>query len=319
MKVAVTRRLFERQVDRLREKYELAVWDSDIPPSTGELATLLQGVDGALTLLTDKIDRELLDDMPSLKVVSNLAVGFDNIDIEAATKYRVAVCTTPDVLTDSTAEFTLALLFAASRRIIEGDLAARSGDWKTWYPMRFLGIDLRGETFGIIGMGRIGQRVAELVEGIGMNAIYYDPVVSDSRFQQCELDDLLSASQVVSLHAPLNALTHHLLDRDRIALMRDDAILINTARGRLIETEALVEALEQNRLQSVALDVTDPEPLPAGHPLYAFDNVIITPHIASATVTTRTEMARLAVDNLMAVLEGHDPPHCLNPEVLDGE
>lgn len=317
MKVAVTRRLFDEHVNRLRERYDVAYWESDLPPSPAELLELLQGADGALTLLTDRIDGDVLDQLPGLKVVSNLAVGFDNIDVGAATDRGVAVCTTPDVLTDATAEFALSLIFAAARQVVAGERAARGGDWLTWYPMRFLGIGLKGAHLGIVGLGRIGKRTAELAQAIGMRVSYYDPSAEDERFERQPLDELLASADIVSLHTPLLESTRGLINREHIGLMRDDAILVNTARGPIVDTAALVEALEQGKLRAVALDVTDPEPLPPDHALYGFDNVIITPHIASATEATRMEMARLAVDNVIAVLEGGEPPHCLNPEVLD--
>jgi glyoxylate reductase len=316
MNVAVTRRLFEDQIDRLRAVARVALWDSDLPPHRDELGLLLDGADGALTLLTDRIDAPLLDAVPVLRVVSNLAVGYDNIDVEAATARGVAVCTTPDVLTDTTAEFTLALIFAAARCVVAGDRAAREGDWHTWYPMRFLGLDLQGATIGIIGLGRIGLRVAELASAVGMRVLYSDPANRDERFTYAQIDDLLREADVVSLHTPLSDATHGLLSGERLALMRDDAILVNTARGAIVDTPALLAALEAGRFSAVALDVTDPEPLPAGHPLYGFERVIVTPHIASATVATRRKMASFAVDNLLAVLDGSEPPHCLNPEVL---
>ncbi len=316
MNIAVTRRLFPDQIARLRERYDVSEWDSDLPPSPDELLTLLEGATGALTLLTDRIDATVLVQVPRLRVVSNLAVGFDNIDVDAATAMGVAVCTTPDVLTDSTAEHTIALLFAAARHIVTSDRAARAGEWHTWYPMKFLGIDLVGKTIGIVGFGRIGQRVAEIASNIGMRVLVSDPRTVDTQHENVSLLDLLSMSDVVSLHMPFNSRTRHLIDADRLAAMKDDSILINTARGGVLDTDALVDSLAAGKFQAVALDVTDPEPLPAEHPLYQFDNVIITPHIASATVTTRREMTRLAVDNLIAVIEGFDPPHCLNPEVL---
>lgn len=319
MKIAVTRSLFPAEIDRLRERYEVVEWNSDLPPSPAELRTLLEGVTGALTLLTDRIDGALLDELPSLRVVSNLAVGFDNIDVNAATARCVAVCTTPDVLTNTTAEFTIALLFDAARRVSAGDRAARAGEWETWYPMRFLGMDLAGSTIGIIGFGRIGKRTAEIADALGMKVLVNDPVYEGGQFEAMPVEELLQQSDVVSLHTPLNAATRHLINAERLALMKDDAILINTSRGPVVDTDALVETVASGRLRAVALDVTDPEPLPNTHPLYQFDNVTITPHIASATVATRTEMAKLAVDNLIAVIEGGDPPNCLNPEVLNCE
>jgi glyoxylate reductase len=316
MNIAVTRRLFPEQIARLRERYDVSEWDSDLPPRPDELLALLDGATGALTLLTDRMDATVLDQLPQLRAVSNMAVGFDNIDVDAATALGIAVCTTPDVLTDSTAEHTIALLFAAARQVVASDRAARAGEWHTWYPMKFLGIDLLGATIGVVGFGRIGQRVAEIASNIGMRVIVSDPRTLDTDYENVELPELLSQSDVVSLHMPFNSHTRHLIDADRLEAMRDDAILINTARGGVIDTDALVATLTAGKLRAVALDVTDPEPLPADHALYQFDNVIITPHIASATVTTRREMTRLAVDNLIAVLEGFDPPHCLNPEVL---
>ncbi|MEZ4520032.1 MAG: D-glycerate dehydrogenase [Thermomicrobiales bacterium] len=316
MKIAVTRRLFEAEIERLEKRYDVELWDSDLPPSPDELLDLLDGAGGALTLLTDKIDGSVLDQRPDLRVVSNLAVGFDNIDVPAATERNVAVCTTPDVLTDTTAEYTIALIFAAAREVVAGERAARNGEWETWYPMRFLGLDLNGATLGVIGFGRIGQRVAELAAVLGMNVIVSDPNPVDTDFAVVSNTELIGRSDIISIHTPLTDETHHLIDARRFEQMKDDAILINTARGPVIDTDALVATLEAGKLRAVALDVTDPEPLPSNHKLYSFGNVIITPHIASATVATRTEMARLAVDNLIAVLEGTTPPNCLNPEVL---
>ena len=318
MKIAVTRELFEEQIDRLRRRFDVKLWRDDLPPGADELDELLEGVTGALTLLTERIDGELLDRHPSLRVVSNYAVGFDNIDVEAATARGVAICTTPDVLTNTTAEFTIALAFAAARNVAQADRAARAGDWKTWYPMRYLGIDLTGSTLGIVGLGRIGRRVAEIASAIGMDVITSDPGQTDARWENVGLLDLMGRSDIVSIHTPLNASTSRLIDKACIEAMADHAILINTARGGVVDTDALVEALSAGHLGAVALDVTDPEPLPSDHPLYTFDNVTITPHIASATVTSRVEMARLAVDNLIAILDGGDPPNCLNPEVLSG-
>ena len=317
MRIAVTRRIFDDQLARIAAAGELRLWDSDLPPSPEELLELLQGADGALTLLTDRIDGAVLDQWPNLKVVSNLAVGYDNIDVPAATARGVAVCTTPDVLTDTTAEFTIALIFAVARQIVPGAHIAWEGGWKTWYPMRFLGRDLAGATLGIVGLGRIGRRVAELGAAIGMQVIYADAFMDDDEFRQVELDELLRVADIISLHTPLTEETNGLISREALAAMKLDAILINTARGPVVDTVALVEALEAGKLTGgVGLDVTDPEPLPADHPLYAFERVTIVPHIASATHATRHEMARLATDNVLAVLQGTEPPNCLNPEVL---
>lgn len=318
MRIAVTRRIYADQLERIAAAGELRLWDSDLPPSPSELLELLQGAEGALTLLTDRIDGALLDVLPDLKVVSNLAVGHDNIDIPAATARGVAVCTTPDVLTDTTAEFTLALIFAVARQVVPAARAAWEGDWKTWYPMRFLGRDLAGATLGVIGLGRIGRTVAELGAALGMWVIYADAFMDDDELQQVELDELLRSADVISVHTPLTPETRGLIGRDALAAMKPDAILINTARGPVVDTDALVEALKAGKLSGgVGLDVTDPEPLAADHPLYSFERVTIVPHIASATHATRHEMARLATDNVLAVLNGTEPPNCLNPEVLN--
>lgn len=314
--VAVTRRIHQEELDRLAEVADVRLWDSDLPPSREELFAHVAGADGILSLLTDKMDGELLDTVPNVKVVSNFAVGYDNIDVPACTERGVAVCTTPDVLTETTAEFAMALIFAVARQIVPGARAALEGDWKTWYPLRFLGRDLAGATLGVVGMGRIGSHLAGMASAFGMHVIYFDPQTEHKDFEKVELDALFDRSDIISLHVPLNDHTRGLINKDSLARMKSDAILINTARGPVVDTNALVEALESGHLAGVGLDVTDPEPLPADHPLYSFDRVTIAPHIASATHTTRREMARLSVNNVIAVLTGQEPPHCLNPEVL---
>lgn len=317
MQVAVTRRIDTNALKQLEAIAELRYWDDDLPPSPEQLLDLLSGVDGALTLLTDRIDGEVLDAVPALRVVSNLAVGFDNIDVDACTRRGVAACTTPNVLTQTTAEFALALTFAVARHIVPGAMAARNGDWKTWYPFRFLGRDLAGATLGIVGLGRIGRRFADMAHAIGMEIVYAGERADDGAYRQVDIDELLAASDIVSLHVPLTDDTRGMIGRDALAAMKPDAILINTARGPVIDTDALVDALNDGRLSGVGLDVTDPEPLPSDHPLYAFDRVTIVPHIASATSVTRHKMSSLAAQNVVAVLTGQEPPHCLNPEVLN--
>ncbi|HAX25491.1 MAG TPA: D-glycerate dehydrogenase [Thermomicrobiales bacterium] len=315
MQVAVTRRIDDDALAILASIGQLRYWDNDLPPDRDELLKLLDGVDGALMLLTDRVDAGLLDRCPSLRVVSNLAVGFDNIDVAACTARRVAACTTPNVLTQTTAEFTIALLMAVARQVVPAARAARDGDWKTWYPFRFLGRDLAGATLGIVGLGRIGASVAQMATGLGMRVVYSSGR-TDERYQRLDIDELLETADIVSLHVPATPTTHHLIDAHALALMKSDAILINTSRGTVIDADALVAALEEGRLFGVGLDVTDPEPLPSDHPLYSFDRVTIVPHIASATMTTRMRMSSLAAQNVVAVLTGVEPPHCLNPEVL---
>lgn len=317
MLVSVNRRIHQQEIDRLANVAEVRLWDSDLPPDYDALLDHVAGADGILSLLTDRIDAQLLDSVPGLKVVSNFAVGYDNIDVEACTQRGVAVCTTPDVLTDATAEFAMTLIFAVARQLTHAARFARDGEWKTWYPMRFLGRDLAGSTLGVVGMGRIGSRVATMAAAIGMRVIFFDPRSDETRFDSVDLDQLLHESDIISLHVPLTDETRRLIDRQALERMKYDAILINTARGPIVDTDALVDALHSGKLAGVGLDVTDPEPLPADHRLYTFDRVTIAPHIASATHSARSEMARLSVDNVIAVLTGTTPPNCLNPEVLN--
>ncbi len=319
MRIAVTRRIHEDQVERLRDVAELRYWEHELPPSPEELIELVEGVDGALTLLTDRFDGTVFDQVPALRVISNLAVGYDNINVPEATSRGIAVCTTPSVLTDTTAEFAIALMFAVARRIVPAARYVAEGQWTTWLPLGFLGKDLQGATLGIVGLGRIGRRTGELGAALGMKVVYHQPLTVQSNFEHLPLEELLRKADIVSLHTPLTSETHGLMNAERIGMMKDDAILINTARGPVIDTESLVAALETGKLFGVGLDVTDPEPLPADHRLLSFDRVTVVPHIASASEATRHKMSQLAVDNVLAVLQGGDPPNCLNPEVLHRE
>lgn len=315
VRIAVTRRIDPDARSVLENIGDVTMWDSDLPPDPEQLAAMLADSDAALTLLTDRIDGPLLDRCPNLKVVSNLAVGYDNIDVPACTARNVAACTTPNVLTQTTAELAFTLLLAVARQIIPAADAARNGDWKTWYPFRFLGRDVAGLTLGIIGLGRIGLAMAKMGLAFGLNVIYTGGQ-SNNEFREVSLDELLQTADIVSLHVPATPATHHLIGHRELAIMKPDAMLINTARGPVVDTDALVAALHEGRLFGVGLDVTDPEPLPADHPLYTFERVTILPHIASASEATRLQMSDLAAKNIVAVLEGSEPPHCLNPEVL---
>lgn len=315
VRITVTRRIDPDARSVLENIGDVTMWDSDLPPDREQLAAMLADSDAALTLLTDRIDGPLLDRCPNLKVVSNLAVGYDNIDVPACTARNVAACTTPNVLTQTTAELAFTLLLAVARQIIPAADAARNGDWKTWYPFRFLGRDVAGLTLGIIGLGRIGLAMAKMGLAFGLNVIYTGGQ-SNNQFREVSLDELLQTADIVSLHVPATPATHHLIGRRELAIMKPDAMLINTARGPVVDTDALVAALHEGRLFGVGLDVTDPEPLPADHPLYTFERVTILPHIASASEATRLQMSDLAAKNIVAVLEGSEPPHCLNPEVL---
>jgi glyoxylate reductase len=278
-----------------------------------------------LTLLTERIDEALLDALPTVKVVSNMAVGFDNIDVDACTRKGVVVCITPDVLTETTADFTWALMLAVARRVCEAAESVRAGTWRTWEPLGFLGRDLSGATLGIVGFGRIGRAVARRARGFDMRVLYTDKtrqsseVERDLRATFVPLEQLLAESDIVTLHVPLTPETRKLIGARELALMKPRSILINTARGPVVDTEALVRALRTGHLWGAGLDVTDPEPLPADHPLLQCPNVIVTPHIASASETTRARMAELAAENLVAALQNRRPPRSLNWDEVRGK
>jgi len=260
-----------------------------------------------------------LDACPRLRVVSNYAVGFDNIDVPAATERGVLAGNTPGVLTETTADFAFALLMAAARRIPEGIDYVRAGRWKTWGPMLLMGPDVHHATLGLVGLGRIGSEMAKRAKGFEMRVLYYDVIRHEDLehslgITYAPLDDLLAQADFVSVHTPLTPDTHHLMNRERFAKMKASAIIINTSRGPVIDTEALVEALRERHIGGAALDVTEPEPLPADHPLVAMPNCIIVPHIASASATTRGKMAEIAARNLIAGLTGNPLPAGLNPE-----
>jgi glyoxylate reductase len=307
---------------RQAEDVEMRLWEDDLPPDEAALRELLHGCAGALTLLTDQITPELLDREPQLKVVSNFAVGYDNVDVPAATERGVLVCNTPGVLTETTADFAFALLMAAARRVVEGVDYVRAGKWKTWGPTLLMGHDVYGATLGIVGFGRIGREVAKRGRGFDMRVLAYDAYRDEEAAKELgaeyvPLDDLLRQSDFVSLHVALTPETEHLIGAREFSLMKPHAILINAARGPVVDTDALVTALGDGEIGGAALDVTDPEPLPADHPLVHMPNAIVVPHMASASVATRAKMATMAATNLLAGLRGQRPPNVVNPEALD--
>jgi glyoxylate reductase len=319
-RIYVTRHLPQPALDRLAQSAQIVIWPGELPPPRAVLLKEVAECDGLLSLLTDRVDAALLDAAPRLRVVSNYAVGYDNIDIAAASARGVLVTNTPDVLTETVADFTFALMLAAARRMIESEQYVKAGRWRTWGPETLLGHDLYGTTLGLIGFGRIGQAVARRAQGFGMCICYtgsrHAPAAEAAGGPTyVALEQLLAESDVVSLHCPLNDETYHLIDRETLALLKPNAILVNTARGPVVDTRALVEAMRQKPI-CAALDVTDPEPLPPDHPLLALPNALVTPHIASASVQTRTRMALMAVENLLAALRGERPPFLVNPEVL---
>lgn len=321
-KVLVTRQFVGDAVQRLKELYEIREWTEQgmMPPDLfKEWIADCDAYYGA----GDAINREVLERATKLKVVSHVAVGTDNIDIAACTERGIPVCNTPHVLTDATADLTIAMLLAAARRLPEQFAFVREGRWKANSPTQLLGWDVRGKTLGIVGMGEIGEAVARRATAFGMRIVYHNrkPKENIARdfAEYRKLEDLLRESDFVSLHTPLAAETRGMIGAERLALMKPSAVLLNLARGAVVNTDDLVRALQDGTIAGAALDVTDPEPIPAGHPLAAMPNVIITPHAGSSTYETRDAMARLAADNLRLVLEGRIPKHCVNPEILQIE
>ncbi|MEK7327483.1 MAG: D-glycerate dehydrogenase, partial [Chloroflexota bacterium] len=285
-----------------------------------ELEAHLSEAEGLFTLRTLRVDEALLQRAPRLRVVSNMAVGVDNVDVAACTRRGVPVGNTPGVLTEATADLTMALLLAAARRLPEASTDAREGRWTTWTPTAWLGADLNGATLGIVGMGRIGFAVATRAKAFGMQIVYANRNANQEAEQtlgaaRLSLNGLLRASDFVSLHVPLSSETRRLIDERALRLMKPTTILVNAARGGVVDMAALHRALSEGWIASAALDVTDPEPLPAEHPLYRLPNCLIAPHIGSATRGTRRRMAELACENLLAGLEGKRLPHCVNREV----
>lgn len=320
--VLVTHTLPESWLNPLKKQCRLLIGPEDAIELSSNLAENLHSVEGLFTLLTIPVDKALLDRAPHLRVVSNMAVGVDNIDVKACTARGIPVGNTPGVLTEGTADLTMALLLAIARKLPEASQDASRGKWTTWSPTGWLGADLDGARLGIIGFGKIGQAVAARAIGFGLEIVYHDTQEHpdlDRRLGASflSLDELLSTSDYISLHVPLTEKTRGMIDTVALRAMKSSAILVNTSRGPVVETQALLPALQEGWISAAALDVTDPEPLTPDHPLYALPNCLITPHIGSATWKTRRSMAKLAVDNLLAGLSGKRLPHCANPEVYE--
>jgi glyoxylate reductase len=314
--VLITHQLPHEWTGSLFGKCRIITGPVDATELSHELWEHLPEADGLLTLLTIPVTEELLNRALNLRVISNMAVGVDNIDISACTLRGIPVGNTPGVLTEGTADLTMALVLAIARRLREASQDAIDGQWKTWSPTGWLGIDLNGGILGIIGMGKIGRAVAKRARAFGLEIIYTDmDEWSETWARKVSLDTLLEKSDIISLHTPLTEDTYHLINSDTIDKMKPNALLVNAARGPIIDTQALLQALMDGRIAGAALDVTDPEPLPSEHPLYSMRNCLIVPHIGSATNNTRRKMAELACDNLLAGLEGRPLPHCVNPEV----
>jgi glyoxylate reductase len=324
MKVFVTRRLPGDALGRLAGEHEVEVWPEPAPPARDELLARVPGIDGLLSMLTDTVDAELIAAAPRLRAISNYAVGVDNVDLEAASARGIPVGNTPGVLTDSTADLAVALMLGISRRLAQGDAYVRSGEWRTWDPGLLLGHDLHGATVGIVGFGRIGQAVARRLGGFDCTILHTSRAVREGAgsartgatgIQGVPLDELLERSDFVTLHTPLTPETRGLIGVEALGRMKPTAYLVNTARGPIVDSGALTRALHEGSIAGAALDVTDPEPLPAGHPLLDAPNLLVLPHLGSATHATRERMADMAVDNLLAGLAGRRMPHCANPDV----
>jgi glyoxylate reductase len=307
-RVFVTRWLPGPALERLQGAHETEVWPDRLPPPREELLARTAEADGLISMLTDRVDAELMDHAARLRAVSNYAVGTDNVDLEAATRRAIPVGNTPDVLTDATADLAFALLLAAARKLPEAAQAVRDGDWPTWEPATHLGHSVHGATLGIVGFGRIGRAVAARARGFEMEVL----TTSTRTAPGLPLDTLLERSDFVSLHCPLTPATRHLIDARALSRMRPTAILVNTARGPIVDQVALRAALEDGTIAGAALDVSDPEPAAPDDPILGAPHLLLTPHIGSATTAARERMTELAVENLLAGLEGRPMPHQAN-------
>ena len=323
-RVFVSREIFPEALRAIEDETDAELWRDEMPPPRDVLLDKVRGVDGLLCLLTDGVDAELMDAAgPQLKVVSQIAVGFDNIDIPEATRRGIAVGNTPDVLTQTTADATFTLMLAAARKVVEAWRAVQEGRWRTWHPLHFLGQDVYGATLGIVGMGRIGFEVARRGRGFDMEVLYSDIVRREDLeallpMTYVDMDSLLERSDFVSLHTVLDDSTYHLIGDAELAKMKPTAVLVNAARGPIVDPRALYEALRDGAIAAAGLDVTEPEPIPTDDPLLTLDNCLVVPHIASASVNTRSEMSRIAAQNLINGVKGERLLTCVNAEVYGG-
>ena len=311
-KVFVTREILPEGLELLKKNFDVDLWTDYAPPSKETIKEHIKDADAILTMLSDKIDAEIINAAPKLKIIAQLAVGYDNIDLEAAKKRGIYVTNTPDALTDASADFSFALLMAITRRVVEADKYVRAGNWKVaWHPSMMLGAPLRGTTLGIIGAGRIGQAMAKRGRGFDMKILYFNRSAKPEFEKECgakrvDLDTLLKESDFVSLHVPLNDQTRGLINAEKLELMKKTAYLISNARGPVIEEKALYEALKKHKIAGAALDVFCQEPTPANNPLLELDNIVVAPHISSANTTTRTKMSVMNAEDIIAVLTGKE-------------
>lgn len=316
--VYITRLIPDVAVEKIRQTCEVRMWDKeDVPVPYDVMAESLREADGVLCMLTDRVDARLISGCPNLKVISNLAVGYNNIDIAAAASKGIIVTNTPDVLTESTADLTFALLMATARRLVEAADMLRRGEWKTWSPMLLTGMDVHGATMGIIGLGRIGEALARRGRGFGMSVLYYNrsrkpEAERELGLRYADMKTLLQESDYVCVMTPYTEQTHHLIGEDELAMMKKTAVLINTARGGVVDEKALLRALQSGTIWGAGLDVFEQEPIPADHPLIALPSVVALPHIGSASIATRKQMADVAAENVIRVLSGRPPLYRVN-------
>jgi len=320
-KVYVTREMPERGLRIIKERFEAEVWPDYAPPPKKTIIEKAAKVDALATLLSDKIDAEVFDAAPNLKIVAQMAVGFDNIDMNEATKRGIYVTNTPGVLTETTADFAWSLLMAVARRVVEADKYVRMGKWKVgWHPMMIQGRDVYGATIGIVGLGRIGCAIAKRAKGFDMTVLYYDVIrrpdfETKYNLQFTQVDTLFQKADFVTINVPLTKETYHLVDEKKLKLMKKTAYLINNARGPIVDEKALYKALKEGWIAGAALDVFEQEPTPMQNPLLKLDNVVVAPHISSSSYETRSRMAEMVAENLVAFFEGKTPPNLVNPEV----
>jgi len=312
----------ERGLRIIKEKFDAEIWRDYAPPPKKTIIEKAAKVDALVTLLSDKIDSEVFDAAPKLKIVVQMAVGFDNIDVAEATKRGIYVTNTPGVLTETTADFAWALLMAVARRVVEADRYVRGGKWTVgWHPMMLQGRDIYGATLGIVGLGRIGCAIAKRAKGFDMKVLYYDVIrrpdfEKEYDIQYTALDKLFPQADFVTINTPLTKETHHLVDEKRLKSMKKTAYIINNARGPIVDEKALYKALKEEWIAGAALDVFEQEPTPLDNPLLKLDNVVVAPHISSASYETRAKMAEMVAENLVAFFEGKTPLNLVNPEVL---
>ncbi len=321
-KIFFTCKLFINVEEYLKD-FDVEIYEGEPPIPREVLKEKVKDVDGLVVLLTDKIDAEILDNAPRLRIVANYAVGYDNIDVDECTRRGIVVTNTPDVLTDATAELAWALVFAVARKIVEAHKYVEKRLWRGWSPTLFLGVELKGKTLGVLGAGRIGQAFALKSAGFGMKVVYYNRRPNEVLEKQLgarkvDLDELLQVSDIISLHLPLTPETYHLIGEREFNLMKPNAIFINTARGKIVDEKALVKVLKERRIYGAGLDVFEFEPR-ISEELFELDNVVMLPHIGSATVEARTKMAELVVENLKAFFNGEIPPTVVNKELYGGQ